>query len=191
MIDLITSRPTVPQVKMAEPGPDDAQLQRLLAAGAAAPDHGVLRPWRFLVVRGPAREALGELFARAALAADPHASPADIEKQRSAPLRAPLIIVVVARIDRRQGKFPEIEQICSAAAAAQNILLAAHAMGFAGKWSTGKNAYDSTIKTGLGVAPDDHLIGFLYIGSYAAAQQPSPRPELSLVTRLWSGPPSP
>ncbi len=186
---MIVARPTVPQVKMTGPGPDEAQIQRLLAAGAAAPDHGLLRPWRFLVVRGEARRVLGELFARAARAADPQASAADIEKQRTGPLRAPLLIVVVARIQRRQGKFPEIEQICSAAAAAQNILLAAHAMGFAGKWSTGKNAYDPIIKTGLGVAADDHIIGFLYIGSYAAPQQPSPRPDLSEVTRLWPGEP--
>jgi nitroreductase len=190
MVEMIVARPTVPQVKMTEPGPDEIQIQRLLAAGAAAPDHGVLRPWRFLVVHGEARRALGELFARAALAADPRASAADVEKQRTAPLRAPLLIVVVTRIERRPGKFPEVEQICSAAAGAQNILLAAHAMGFAGKWSTGKNAYDPMIKAGLGVDPDDHVIGFLYIGSYAAPHQPSPRPALTEVTRLWSGPPS-
>jgi nitroreductase len=189
MVETIIARPTVPRVKMTTPGPDEAQIQRLLAAGAAAPDHGVLRPWRFLVVQGEARRALGELFARAVRAADPSASEADVEKQRTAPLRAPLLIVVVAHIQRRQGKFPEIEQICSAAAAAQNILLAAHAMGFAGKWSTGKNAYDPTIKAGLGLEPDDHVIGFLYIGSYAAPQQPSPRPALAEVVRLWSGPP--
>lgn len=184
----ILGRRTVPQVKMAGPGPDPEQLARILAAGAAAPDHGKLRPWRFLVVEGEARARLGELFVRGLLAADPAASPAEIEKQRTAPLRAPLLIVVVARVDRRQGKIPEIEQIASTAAAAQNILLAAHAMGFAGKWSTGKNAYDPTIRAGLGVGPGEHIVGFLYIGSYGQPQEPSPRPELTSLVARWSGP---
>jgi nitroreductase len=190
-IAAILGRRTVPQVKMVDPGPDEDQLRQLLEAGAAAPDHGKLRPWRFLVVRGDARHRLGELFARAALQADPPPTAAEVEKQRTGPLRAPLLIIVVAHIDRGLGKIPEIERVAASAAAAQNILLAAHAMGFAGKWSTGRNAYDATIKAGLGIGEDDHVVGFLYIGSYGAPQEPSPRPELAEVTREWTGPPSP
>ena len=186
-IEAMLGRRTVPQVKMAEPGPDEAQLRRMLEAGAAAPDHGKLRPFRFLVVRGEARARLGQLFAEAA-AADPAVSAGELDKHRSGPLRAPLIVVVVARIDRRQGKIPEIEQVAAASAAAQNILLAAHAMGFAGKWSTGRNAYDPAIKAGLGVEPADHIVGYLYIGSYGAAQEPSPRPALAEVVSEWSAP---
>lgn len=184
-IEAILGRRTVPQMKMAEPGPDESQLRLMLEAGCAAPDHGRVRPWRFLLVRGDARERLGELFAEAALAANPAATPGDVDKQRTAPLRAPLIIVVAAKIDRRPGRPPEVEQIASAAAAAQNILLAAHAMGYAGKWSTGKNAYMSGIKAGLGLEPEDHLIGFLYIGSLGSPQEPSPRPDPAEVVSEW------
>lgn len=187
-IEAILGRRTVPQVKMAGPGPDEAQLRRLLEAGAAAPDHGKLRPFRFIVVRGEARDRLGQLFADAAAAAEPPATAGEIEKQRSGPLRAPLILVVVARIDRRQLKVPEIEQVAAAAAAAQNILVAAHAMGLAGKWSTGRNAYDPAIKAGLGVEPADHIVGYLYLGSYGAAQESSPRPALEEVVSEWSAP---
>jgi nitroreductase len=187
-IEALLGRRTVPQAKMAGPGPGEAELRSMLEAGCAAPDHGRVRPWRFLLVRGEARARLGELFASAAQAENPAASAADIDKQRSAPLRAPLIVVVVTRLDRRPGRPPEIEQIAATAAAAQNILLAAHAMGYAGKWSTGKNAYMPAIKAGLGVAPDDHVLGFLYIGSFGTPQEPSPRPDLAEIVSAWEGP---
>lgn len=187
LIEAIVTRRTVPQVKMASPGPDAAQLERILVAGAAAPDHGKLRPWRFLVVEGAARERLGALFAEAARRINPDATEVEVEKQRKAPLRAPLIVVVTARAEEGHGNIRPVEQIASAAAAAQNILLAAHALGFAGKWSTGLNAYDATIKAGLGLAPDDHIIGFLYIGSYGVDQPPSPRPSLEEVVMRWQG----
>ena len=122
------------------------------------------------------------------LAHDPRAAAGEVDKQRTGPLRAPLLIVVVARVDRRQGKIPELEQVSAAACAAQNILLAAHAMGYAGKWSTGKNAYDPLIKAGLGVATEDHVVGILYLGSYAAPQERSPRPDLAEVASEWIGP---
>ncbi len=187
-IEAMLGRRTVPQVKMAEPGPGEAELKLMLEAGCAAPDHGRVRPWRFLLVRGEARQRLGELFAAAALAANPAAPAADLDKQRTGPLRAPLIVVVAAKIDRRPGRPPEVEQIAATAAAAQNILLAAHAMGYAGKWSTGKNAYMPAIKAGLGLAPEDHLIGFLYIGSVGAPQEPSPRPDLADIVSEWRAP---
>jgi nitroreductase len=187
-LDAILSRRTVPQVKMGPPGPAPEELTRLLEAGAAAPDHGKLRPWRFLVVRGEARARLGELFAAAALEENPEASPAELEKQRTGPTRAPLLIVVTASLNRSQSKIPEIEQVTAAAAAAQNILLAAHAMGYAAKWSTGRNAYSASIKSGLGLQAGDYIVGVLYIGSYAAQQEPSPRPDISQVTIEWTQP---
>jgi nitroreductase len=187
-LEAIVGRRTVPPIKMTGPGPDAAQLRAILEAGAAAPDHGKLRPWRFVLVAGEARARLGELFAKALLATSPDAAAAEIEKQRAAPLRAPLLVIVVARIDRRQDKIPEVEQIASTAAAAQNILLAAHALGFAAKWSTGRNAYDPIVKAGLGLGPDEHVLGFLHIGAYARPQEPSPRPDLADLVTTWTGP---
>ena len=104
-LEAILTRSSVPPVKMGPPGPDDGQLRRILEAGAAAPDHGRLRPWRFLVVRGVARERLGELFASAALAKGGEVSEAEVEKQRSGPLRAP---VVVNRIKSPPSYAPPI-----------------------------------------------------------------------------------
>src|SRR5919202_4729212 len=95
-LEAILTRSSVPPVKMGLPGPDEAQLRRILEAGAAAPDHGKLRPWRFLVVRGTARERLGEVFANAVLAKG--GEQAEVEKQRSVPTRAPVVVVVVAKV---------------------------------------------------------------------------------------------
>ena len=186
-IEAILTRRTVPQVKMAPPGPDADQLRLILEAGAAAPDHGKLRPWRFLVIQGEARERLGSLFAEALLAARPDAVEAEVAKQRTAPLRAPVVIVVALHTVEARGKIPPVEQLLSAGAAAQNMLLAAHALGFAAKWSTGLNAYDPIIKAGLGLAAEDQIVGFVYVGSYGAAQEPPPRPALDEVAREWPG----
>lgn len=187
-IDAILSRRTVPPAKMGPPGPDARALRRILEAGAAAPDHGLLRPWRFLVVRGEDRARLGELFAACLERSNASASAEEVQKQRTAPLRAPVILVVAARVQPAHPKIPPVEQIASAAAAAQNMLLAAHALGFAAKWATGKQAYDAGVKAGLGLGADDQIIGFLYLGSYAAEHTAPPRADPDGVAADWPGP---
>lgn len=187
MIETILSRPTVPAPKMGEPGPDDAALDRLLQAAAAAPDHGKLRPWRYLVVRGEARARLGELFAAAAREENPAATEAEIEKQRAAPTRAPLMLVAIARIDDHHPKIPAVEQLLSAGASVQNLLLAAHALGFAAKWSTGRNAYARVVRDGLGLQAQEQIAGLLYLGTPLQPQAPSPRPDVESFTEVWNG----
>lgn len=184
-LEALVGRTTTPQAKMTEPGPDASQLRAILEAGAAAPDHGRLRPWRFLTVMGEGRAALGDLFAEAALQATPEATAVEIDKQRQMPRRVPLIIIVLTRIARKGTKIPAVEQIGSAAAAAQNMLLAAHAMGFAGKWSTGRNADDPIVRRALGVAEHDYIVGFLYIGTTPDRPAPQGRPSLDDVAKAW------
>ena len=185
LFDAILSRRTFPPAKMGLPGPDESQLQRILEAGDAAPDHGMLRPWRFLVVRGEGRGELGELFAACVRRNAPGATADEIDKQRSAPLRAPVIIVVAAHLQPRHPKIPTVEQVAAVSAAAQNMLLAAHALGLVAKWATGKQAYDDAVKAGLGLAPDDQIIGFLYLGSPAVPHEVPPRRKLEGVVSQW------
>lgn len=190
-LEAILTRTTVPPAKMGPPGPDEAQLRRILEAGVAAPDHGCLRPWRFLVVRGSARERLGDLFAAAVVAKDAGASGEELEKQRTSPLRASVVVAVVARIQKGNPKVPEVEQIASAAAATQNMLLAAHAQGLAAKWATGKNAYDPVVRRGLGLAPDDLIVGLLFLGTPTSRHEGTARPALETVVAEWTGEPAP
>jgi nitroreductase len=185
VLDAIHSRRTVPPVKMGPPGPDDAAMQQILAAGVAAPDHGMLRPWRFLVVRGAGREQLGALFADFVRRTAPNASPEEVDKQRTAPTRAPVIVVVAARVQPDHPKIPEVEQVAAVAAATQNMLLAAHALGFAAKWATGRQAYDAVVKAKLGLGGNDRILGFLYLGSPAAEHEGPPRPGLDGVVSEW------
>jgi nitroreductase len=148
--------------------PSREHLAIVLQAAVRAPDHGRLRPWRFMLIAGSQRQQLGELLAASALRRVPGLSAGDLQRERDKALRAPLIIVVACRIVPGT-KIPAIEQILAAGAAAQNILLALHALGYAAAWKTGEAAYDTDVKKALGFAADDHIVGFIYTGSGADA----------------------
>lgn len=187
-LDALLGRHTVSPAFMTEDGPSAAELARMLAAAVAAPDHGRLRPWRFLVVSGEARANLGALFARALELRQPDAPAQALEQERQRAFRAPVTVVVVAELQRDHPKIPEIEQIAAVAAATQNLLLAAHAMGFAAKWSTGKNAYDPEVAKGLGLAPEDRIIALVSIGRLAADAPVVPHADADAHAALWLGP---
>jgi len=169
-LDALTQR--VSGSGLVEPAPDELELHSILSAAVRAPDHGRLRPWRFIVLRGAARERLGRLMAKAYRRRWPDATAAQLEKEAGKPLRAPLVVVVAAKVNA-QSHIPSIEQVLSAGAAAENIMLAAYAMGYGCAWKTGDAAYDPIIKDAFGLAPSDAIVGFLYLGTNA---QPLPEP---------------
>jgi len=136
----------------------------MLAAAMCAPDHGRLKPWRFIVISGDARRDFGQVLADALKQRQPDVSAAMIEKERGKPLGAPLLLVVVARIVEHKS-IPAVEQIIAAGIAANNVLLAASAFGFGGMWRTGAAAYDPAVKSALGVPTTDAIVGFLYLGT--------------------------
>jgi nitroreductase len=148
--------------------PSHADVQIVLEAAIRAPDHGRLRPWRFMTISGDQRVKFGELLAQSAKRRVPGLSDGDLERERGKALRAPLIIVVACRAVLGT-KVPVIEQVLAAGAAAQNILLALHALGYYAAWKTGEAAYDAEVKQALGFEVDDHLIGFIYTGGGAGA----------------------
>jgi nitroreductase len=183
MLDVVLRR-TSP-ARLGVPGPDDASLELILAAGLRAPDHGSLRPWRFLVVRGEARSRFGELLAASLAARNPGATEASLEAERAKALRAPVLIVVAAT-PRDTDRIPEIEQIVSAGAAAQNMMLAAHALGHGAFWRTGPVAYDKAFKSGLGLREIDRIVALLYLGTIHAAGK-AKHPEPGGVIQMWTG----
>lgn len=171
--------------KLTTPAPSGEALNNILMAGLHACDHKRLRPWKFLVIEGDARHRFGALCVRAALAQNPDISS---EKQRdiaAKPLRAPVLVVVAAQI-RDDPKVPEIEQVLSAGAAAQLMMVAAHAQGFGGVWRTGDMAYNDIVKQGLGLATKDHIVGFLYLGTAAAPAKPA-EVDVNTYVRAWNG----
>ena len=174
VMEAIHTRQSIGAVK-ADPVPREL-VERLLSAAVQAPNHYKVRPWRFVVLTGAGRERMGEVLARSFAARFPDAPPAALEKERAKPLRAPLVIAV--GVDRpSEAKVDEGENLCAAAAACQNLLLAAHALGLAAKWRTGEDARNPLVKEFLGFAPDQELVALLYIG-YPAVQPPVPeRPD--------------
>jgi nitroreductase len=160
-LEALNTRATAKTYGDTAPGKEE--LATVLQAAVHAPDHGRLRPWRFMLVEGDQRRKLGELLAASALRRVPGLSEGDLQRERDKALRAPLIIIVACRIVPGT-KVPAIEQLLAAGSAAQNILLALHALGYVAAWKTGEAAYDTEVKKALGFAADDHLIGFIYTG---------------------------
>jgi nitroreductase len=185
-MDTITALTTRASVSRLEaPAPDAGELERMFAAALSAPDHGRIRPWRFQIIEGEGLRKFGEVLAEALLRREPDAPAPLVAKEREKPLRAPVIVVVTAAT-RAHPKVPAIEQVVSAGAAAQNILLAAHALGYGGMWRTGAPAYDPYVKRSLGLGEEDEIVGFLYIGTPPSVPA-RPQANLPDFVSRWEG----
>jgi nitroreductase len=170
--DAIFTRQSIGEVK-PDPVPVDV-IEKLLSAAVQAPNHYKVRPWRFVVLIGAGRERLGEVLAQSFAEKSPEAPATALDKERAKPLRAPVVIAV--GVDKpTEPKVLEIENICAAAAAVENLLLAAHALGLAAKWRTGEDARNPRLKEFLGFAPDQHIVSLVYLGY--------PAVEVGAVTR--------
>ena len=167
LIEGIESRTSA--LKLVAPGPTRAHIEQIIRAGTRAPDHGRLRPWRFTVIEADARKKLGDAMANILREKNPEASQVQLDAEAAKVMRAPTIIAVGAKIV--PSKIREIEQFAAVAAAAQNMFLAAHALGYGAMWKTGAVAYDPNVKELFGLAPEDHIVGLLYLGTIA---QPGP-----------------
>ena len=150
-------------------------IEKLLNAAVQAPNHYQVRPWRFVVLTGSGRNKLGEVMAQSMKAKFPQLTEEPLNKERGKPLRSPVLIAV--GVDKpTESKVLEIENICATAAACENILLAAHALGLAAQWRTGDAARDPMVKKLLGFSEDQHIISFLYIGYSDVVPEAAPRP---------------
>lgn len=183
-LDLLLHRRSGSAKTMTEPGPSAEELRTILAAGARVPDHGKLAPWRFIVFEGDRRARMGELLVKALLANEPDANDVRQEIERTRFLRAPVVIGVVSHV--KEGiPIPVWEQQLSAGACCYNLCLAATAMGYVANWITEWCAYDARVKEGLGLAENESIAGFIYIGKAAAPLEERLRPDLdSLISRF-------
>ncbi len=176
-MDAITTLHTrVSQGVLSAPAPADKVLENIKKAALRAADHGMLRPWRFLVIAGEGLTRFGELLVRATEADGGPLTDREKEKIAARPRRAPMIIAVISS-PRENPKIPAVEQLLSAAAAAQNMLNAAFAQGVGAMWRTGGFAYHPEVMRELGLTEGETIVGFLYLGTMKTAP-PSP-PELN------------
>lgn len=183
-LGLLLSRRSGSAKAMREPGPSPKQIQTILAAGVRAPDHGKLAPWRFILFEGDARARMGRMLAEILSASEQEIGDDRLALEEARFLRAPLVIGVVSRV--REGiPIPEWEQILSAGAVCQNLLIASHALGFVANWITEWYAYHPRVKDLLGLKSGERIAGFVYIGTSAVPLEERVRPVLdSLVTRF-------
>jgi nitroreductase len=169
---------------LTAPAPDVGALELIFASAAAAPDHGRLRPWRFIVIEGDSLGRFGDLLAAYLRRQHPTTSEESLQRERQKAFRAPLIVVVAA-ICTPGGKIPVIEQVLAAGAAAQNVMLAAHALGFNSMWKTGAPAYDEEVKAALGLERKDAIVGFMYLGTDVSKPDTTPRPSWRDRVQHW------
>lgn len=186
-LTLLANRRSLKPTMFSEQGPTNQELEQMLTIAARVPDHKKLNPWRFIVFAGEARGQAGELFAKACLAEDKQApSEIRLNTERERFLRAPVVVGVISRSVQKPG-VPEIEQILSTGAAAFNLCLAANALGYGTCWITEWIAYSPTVGEGLGLAEDERIAGFVYIGRAAERQEDRQRPELQNIVSYWQG----
>ena len=148
--------------RLEAPGPDATELTALLAAADTAPDHGLLHPWRFLILDEDDRARVSAAYADAQRTRDDDAGL--VERAASKPLRGPCVVAVLARtVDH--PKIPHWEQLAAAAAAVQNLCLAATALGYASAWRTGWFLEHDTVRAALGATDDERIIGMIHLGT--------------------------
>ncbi len=171
---------------LQDPPPDARALELIVAAGLRAPDHGKLRPWRFVAIQGEARVRFAELAIAALRTRDPEATQPEADRMRGKLLAPPLILALGVHVTPAH-KVPEIEQILAVGAAAMNMLNAAYALGYGGKWITGPNSYDPAIAAALGLPPPHRLAGFLYLGTPQGSLPAAQRPAVADYLTEWTG----
>jgi len=183
-IESLLTRTSLAGSFMKAPAPSDEELQLILGAAQRAADHDRLRPWRFFVVRPEHYEAFYDQLAEAAtrVQGDPSRYERNRDKYRLV-ARAPLMIVAAAKIDTT-AKIAPIEQAFAAAGAAQLVLNAAHALGYAAFLFSGAGVFDVPFKASLGLTPEDHLIGFICLGTPNGPGKPGPSAKESIAKGL-------
>jgi len=181
VLDFLARRRSASAMTLAAPGPDETQLADLLRLAARVPDHGKLSPWRFVILRGPAKDVFAEGITALA---DSQANPVKANAALRKLTRPPVCVAVISRYI--PGEIPEWEQRQSASAVCQQMLLAAAAMGWGANWITDWYAYDPRAKAILGVSEGELVAGFLYLGTASEPPQERARPDVAAITTEWS-----
>ncbi|MDQ0301269.1 nitroreductase family protein [Ancylobacter polymorphus] len=185
MLERLESRRSSPLRGLVEPGPTEDELRRLLALASRVPDHGRLCPWRFIVLAGEARGALGQRLDALYAQQNPEVPPAKADMWTQYLRRAPVTVVLVSRPDP-SAKVPEWNQILSAGAAGMALTVGAAAMGFATQWLLKWPGRDPGAAALLGVGSGERVAGFIHIGRPARITEDRPRPALDDVVSYWT-----
>ena len=185
-IKTILSRRSVS--KLSHPAPSSKELKMILKAASSAPDHGSLRPFRFIVFEGEQKlrfaKVLMEALRNRAESKGSNLTEGQLKKENAKFERAPTVVAVAAKIDV-YSKIPEIEQLLSAAAAVENLILAAKSLNYDSMWRTGEATYDSYIKKAIRLEENDHIVAWVYLGTDSSGNDEPRDPSVTDLVTFW------
>ncbi|MBL4935293.1 nitroreductase [Clostridium sp. YIM B02515] len=179
VLNAIKTRRSIGKVKSDEIPKE--LIEQIIDAGTWAPNRYLTQPWRFFVIAGDGRKALSRVMEDIALdmgvSADTEEGKKKLEKEKSKPFRAPIIIAVAAEVTENE-KVIRLEELGAVYAAVQNMLLAAHELGLAAYWKTGKACYHVKMKEFFGLKEKDEVLALIYLGypdmeKHGAVRKPS------------------
>ncbi len=173
---LISTRQTILPRHLEAPGPDPAQIELIFRAAATAPDHGCIRPWRFVQVPVEKRELLAAVFRASLETRDPHASLQQLELAGDKAYRSPFLCLAVARLGPAEPPIEPLERMVSVGAAVQNLLLCAHAMGFGTSLTGGQALQEAPLRELFALEEGEHAVCFINIGTATQRKTAVPRP---------------
>jgi nitroreductase len=182
---LLATRRSCKPRDLIEPGPDDAQLRRMLEIAARSPDHGKLAPWRFVLVPSERRAAFGDMLEAAYREGRPEAGRLEIEAAHRFANQAPVLVILLSS-PVESAKIPSWEQQLSCGAVGMNLVHAAIASGFGAGWVTGWAAYSAPVLKSVGGRDGERIAGFIFIGTAGAELEERPRPILDDIVGEWS-----
>lgn len=187
IMDFLLTRTSVPVQDLKAPGPDDAQIAKIIAAASRVPDHGKLAPWRFIIYRGEAREEVGRRLVALAEELEGPLPEGRRMKEQTRFSRAPVVIGVVST-PKHHPSIPDWEKFLSGGMAAMNLMIAANALGFGTNLITNWYSDSPEGRAVLGLAPDERVVGFVHIGTFEGPVQDRPRPDPATLYADYTGP---
>jgi len=184
IIDHLLTRRSVSANSLGDPGPNGVEIEQILTAAARVPDHKKLVPWRFLLFQGDARGAFGKVLAEICKREEKDPGQFRLKTETNRFMRAPLVIAVISRVVKNTAA-PEWEQVLSAGAACQNLLIAATALGYGAQWITEWYGYSRGVRAALKLADNERVAGVVYIGTAKEKPEERERPVLADIVQPW------
>ncbi len=185
-LELLALRRSTPADHLSGPGPDNAQLDLMLRIAARVPDHRRVTPFRFILFEDEARAAFGKILRAQYVANEPDVTETRAECEQNRFMRAPVVVAIVSSVNP-EHRTPEWEQILTAGAVCQNLLLAANASGFAAQWLTEWYAFDAAVLKALGLSENERVAGYVYIGTAKEHPKERARPDMDAIVSRYEG----
>jgi nitroreductase len=185
IIKSIFTRRSVSPKRLKQPAPGWDELIEIIGTAGAAPDHGRMAPVRFVLIPGDERESMAAVFESVAKGEGKLASDY-LEDVRSKAMNGAMLVAIIAKISELDNAVPPHEQWISVGASLQNVLLALESFGYRGKIVSGRRVRSNTMRQAFRLKPEEHLVGFVVMGTFSGATRDYPRKNGHDLLSIWS-----